>query len=101
MFGIGPQEVMVIVFLLLLVFGPGRLGSMAKDIGRWAYEARSSVEEFKAELASPPVKGKHQDDGSRKEEKMGERGERKESPEKEEEAHPVEEVSAQTEQEQR
>ena len=50
MFGIGPQELVVIVFLVLIVFGPGKVGHMARDLGRWVNEARSSVEEFKEEL---------------------------------------------------
>ena len=50
MFGIGPQEVVVIVFLLLIIFGPRKVGGIAKDLGRWVNEARSSVEEFKEEL---------------------------------------------------
>jgi Sec-independent protein translocase protein TatA len=50
MFGIGPQELVVIVFLILIVFGPGKAGNLARDLGRWVNEARSSVEEFKEEL---------------------------------------------------
>ena len=50
MFGIGPQEVVIIVLLLLVVFGPGKAASMARDLGRFANEARGHVEEFKGEL---------------------------------------------------
>ena len=50
MFGIGPQEVMVIVLLLLVVFGPGKAVSLARDLGRFANEARGQVEDFKDEL---------------------------------------------------
>jgi Sec-independent protein translocase protein TatA len=49
-FGIGPQEVMVIVLLLLVVFGPGKAVSLARDLGRFANEARGQVEDFKDEL---------------------------------------------------
>jgi Sec-independent protein translocase protein TatA len=94
MFGVGPQELIVIVFLLLIVFGPQKLGGIAKDVGRWVNEARGSIEEFKEELASPG-KGEHQDDCRRKEDQMGDLGEREEPPQKEE-AQPVEGVSAQT-----
>jgi Sec-independent protein translocase protein TatA len=52
MFGIGPQELVVIVFLILIVFGPGKAGNMARDLGRWVNEARSSVEEFKEEISA-------------------------------------------------
>jgi Sec-independent protein translocase protein TatA len=50
MFGIGPQEVVVIVLLLLVVFGPGKAMSMVRDLGRFVSEARSQIEEFKDEL---------------------------------------------------
>jgi Sec-independent protein translocase protein TatA len=49
-FGVGPQEVLVIVLLLLVVFGPGKAVSLARDLGRFASEARGQVEEFKDEL---------------------------------------------------
>ena len=40
----------VIVLLLLVVFGPGKAVSMARDLGRFANTARDQVEEFKGEL---------------------------------------------------
>jgi Sec-independent protein translocase protein TatA len=46
MFGIGPQELVIIVFLMLVVFGPGKAVSMAKDLGRFVNEARNQVEEL-------------------------------------------------------
>lgn len=52
MFGVGGQELLIIGLLLLLVFGPTKVGQMARDVGRFAYGARRSVEDFKAELAS-------------------------------------------------
>ena len=39
--------------LLLVVFGPGKAVSMARDLGRFANEARGHVEEFKSELTAP------------------------------------------------
>ena len=50
MFGVGPQELVVIVLLFVVVFGPGKAVSMARDLGRLANEARGHVEEFKGEL---------------------------------------------------
>jgi glycosyltransferase involved in cell wall biosynthesis/Sec-independent protein translocase protein TatA len=38
-----------LLVLLLIVFGPARIEQMARDVGRFASGARSSVEEFKAE----------------------------------------------------
>ncbi|HKH12137.1 MAG TPA: twin-arginine translocase TatA/TatE family subunit [Rubrobacter sp.] len=52
MFGVGAPEMVVIGLLLLLVFGPKKLPSMARDIGRFVSEARRSVEEFKKDLVS-------------------------------------------------
>jgi Sec-independent protein translocase protein TatA len=49
-FGIGPQELVIIVLLMLVVFGPGKAVSMARDLGRFLSEARNQVEEFKDEL---------------------------------------------------
>ncbi len=56
MFGVGPQELVVIVLLLLVVFGPIKAASMARDLGRFVNEARRPVEEFKDELLAEEVK---------------------------------------------
>ena len=50
MFGIGPQELLIIGLLALLVFGPIKAAGMARDFGRFVSEARSTVDEFKNEL---------------------------------------------------
>ena len=52
MFGIGPQELIIIGLLFLLIFGPSKLSSTARDIGRFTNEARRTADEFKAELTS-------------------------------------------------
>jgi|SRR5829696_8553978 len=52
MFGIGPQEVVLIVLLLLVVFGPAKAAGMARELGQWVNEAHRPVEELKNELAS-------------------------------------------------
>ncbi|CAN5886442.1 hypothetical protein BH18ACT11_BH18ACT11_28940 [soil metagenome] len=52
MFGIGAQEMVIIGLLLLVIFGPGKLPGMARDVGRFVNEARRSVEEFKEDLTS-------------------------------------------------
>ena len=52
MFGIGPQELMILALLLLVVFGSRKASSMARDVGHFVNEARRPVEEFKAELAA-------------------------------------------------
>ena len=52
MFGIGPQELMIVALLLLVVFGPRTESSMSRDVGHFVRETRRPVEEFKAELAA-------------------------------------------------
>ncbi len=52
MFGIGPQELIIIGLLVLVIFGPKKLPGMAKDLGRFVNEARNYTDEFKSELAS-------------------------------------------------
>jgi Tat protein translocase TatB subunit len=49
-FGIGPQELVIIGLLALVIFGPTKLPQMARDLGRFVTEARRSVDEFKDEL---------------------------------------------------
>ncbi len=55
MFGVGFQEMIIVVFIALVVFGPRRLPQMARDLGRFVSEARHSIDEFKAELGSEEV----------------------------------------------
>ena len=52
MFGIGPQELLILALLLLVVFGPRKASSLARDVGHFVKETRRPVEEFKAELAA-------------------------------------------------
>jgi sec-independent protein translocase protein TatB len=51
-FGIGMQEMVIIGLIVLVIFGPSKLPSMARDLGRFVKEARRSVEEFKKDLVS-------------------------------------------------
>ena len=50
MFGVGLQELVVIVLLLLVVFGPGKAVGRARDLGRFVNTARDQVEEFREDL---------------------------------------------------
>ena len=52
MFGVGPQEVVIIVALVLVIFGPAKAAVITRDLGRWVNEARQPVEQLKEELAS-------------------------------------------------
>jgi sec-independent protein translocase protein TatB len=55
LFGIGPPELLVIGVLFLVVFGPSKLPSMARDVGRLVIESRRYVDELKSELVSEEV----------------------------------------------
>lgn len=61
MFGVGPQELIIIGLICLIVFGPSKLTSMARDLGRFASEARRSVDEFKDEIMSEEVNEARED----------------------------------------
>src|SRR5215217_4988249 len=50
MLGIGPQELLIIGVLFLLIFGPGKGASMARDLGRFVSGAQNTVDDFKSEL---------------------------------------------------
>jgi TatA/E family protein of Tat protein translocase len=52
MFGVGPQEIVIIGLIFLVIFGPGSLPKMAKDMGRFVSEARRAVDDFKEEITA-------------------------------------------------
>jgi Sec-independent protein translocase protein TatA len=54
-FGIGPQEVLIIGFLVLLVIGPRKFLDVTKDMGRFVSEARTYTDTLKDELTSEEV----------------------------------------------
>lgn len=52
MLGVGPTEIVFIALLYLLIFGPGSLPKMARDVGRFVTEARRAVDDFKDEITA-------------------------------------------------
>jgi len=54
-FGIG-QELLLIGLLILVVFGPMKATSLARDLGRFVNGAIRTVEEFKEELLTEEAK---------------------------------------------
>jgi Sec-independent protein translocase protein TatA len=52
MFGIGPQELLIIGLLFLVIFGPMKAASMARDLGRFVNGANRTVEGFKEQILS-------------------------------------------------
>ena len=69
MFGIGGQEIVIIVLLFLVIFGPSKLPRMARDLGRFVSEARRSIDEFKEELTA----GDDEDEEDEREKRGGSR----------------------------
>ena len=56
MFGMGVGELLVVLVIVLLVFGPGRLPEMMGSLGK-------GLQEFKKGLREPPETGKeHESD---------------------------------------
>ena len=52
MFGVGPQEIVIIGLIFLVIFGPSSLPRMAKDVGRFVAEARRAIDDFKDEITA-------------------------------------------------
>ncbi len=50
MFGVGPEELALILLLALLVLGPERLPKVARDIGRTVGELRRTSDELREEF---------------------------------------------------
>ena len=50
MFGVGPEEIMVILILALLVLGPERLPKVARDLGKIVGELRRTSDELRDEF---------------------------------------------------
>jgi Tat protein translocase TatB subunit len=50
MFGIGPEELALVLIVALLVLGPERLPRVARDIGRVVGDLRRTSDEFREEF---------------------------------------------------
>ncbi len=46
MFGLGPAELLIILFVVLLIFGPKKLPEVGRAIGRGIREFRSAAKEI-------------------------------------------------------
>jgi sec-independent protein translocase protein TatB len=72
-FGVGPQEMVFIGLLSLIIFGPSKLPQMARELGKFVNEARRTVEEFKEELILQEEEGrKPQESGGLEREEVSE-----------------------------
>ena len=50
MFGIGPEELILVLIVALLVLGPERLPKVARDVGRVVGDLRRTSDEFREEF---------------------------------------------------
>ncbi len=70
MFGLGFQEILLIMIIALIVFGPKKLPEVARMLGRTVGELRRSLDDFKLDIDSAnypepgPNEGKHLDETS-------------------------------------
>ena len=76
MFGVGPTEIAIIVVLFLIIFGPQKAGSIARDVGRFVSEARRPMDDFKEELGRT-IEEKPERNGSYPDKKVGEKSVKK------------------------
>ena len=44
---IGPVELMIVLLIVVLIFGPGRLVQLGKELGRGLHEFRKGIEDKK------------------------------------------------------
>ena len=58
MFGIGPMELVVIVVVALLIFGPQRLPELARNLGKGLAEFRRASNELRQTLALDDLQNK-------------------------------------------
>jgi Sec-independent protein translocase protein TatA len=61
-FGVGVQEMAFIGLLFLIIFGPGKLPQMARDLGQFLNEARRAVDGFKEDLVLGEEDGRKPDE---------------------------------------
>ena len=64
MFNVGPAEVIVILLIALLVFGPKRLPEIGKTVGKGLREFRKATQDIKDEISSSMDVDEDEDQGS-------------------------------------
>jgi sec-independent protein translocase protein TatB len=60
MFGLGFSEILLILVVALLVFGPKRLPEIAQSLGRALGEFRRTLDDVKREMVLPPLDMKNE-----------------------------------------
>lgn len=56
MFGLGYQELLIILVIVLVLFGANRLPELARSLGSSVKEFKKGVQEAKAEETSSPAR---------------------------------------------
>jgi len=56
MFGIGPWELILILVIALVVFGPGKLPEVGKSLGKGLREFRQASDNIKEEIKGETAK---------------------------------------------
>ncbi|MCL6610286.1 MAG: twin-arginine translocase TatA/TatE family subunit [Peptococcaceae bacterium] len=56
MFGVGPWELILILAIALIIFGPGKLPEIGKSLGKGIREFRKASENIKEEARQEAVK---------------------------------------------
>lgn len=62
MFGIGMQELVIILVIVLIIFGPGKLPDMGSSIGK-------AIKDFKKSMAEPEKKSEEISEAKKSENK--------------------------------
>jgi sec-independent protein translocase protein TatB len=98
--GVGPAELLFILIIALLVFGPKKLPEVARDLGKTIGKWRQALEEIQSvtdvsadKLLAPATKEKELQDSVQK---VVRRGDKEDTP-RPEEAAPVEEKAEEPE----
>jgi sec-independent protein translocase protein TatA len=59
-FNISPTELIVILVILLLVFGPGRIGKLGREMGKSISEFRKGLNEKGENVPDEQKEGQHE-----------------------------------------
>ncbi|ACX52341.1 twin-arginine translocation protein, TatA/E family subunit [Ammonifex degensii KC4] len=52
MFGLGPQEIILILAIALIIFGPSKLPELGRSLGKTIREFRKSTQDIVSDLKS-------------------------------------------------
>jgi sec-independent protein translocase protein TatA len=64
MFNVGPAEIMMILLIALIVFGPKRLPEIGKTVGKGLREFRKASQDIKDELSASMASDEDEDEAA-------------------------------------